>query len=77
MPMFLREIQLFPAQSRKICAWLKEAATDEEIIEALKVSCAWDFVEKLPDTINSNCRRKRAADFQKDRPSVLPLQELF
>ena len=33
---------------------VKEDATDEEIIEALKVSCAWDFVEKMPDTINSN-----------------------
>ena len=33
---------------------VKEDATDEEIIEALKVSCAWDFVEKLPDTINSS-----------------------
>ena len=33
---------------------VKEDATDEEIIEALKVSCAWDFVEKMPDTINSS-----------------------
>lgn len=33
---------------------VKEDATDEEIIEALKVACAWDFVEKLPNTINSN-----------------------
>ncbi len=33
---------------------VKEEATDEEIIEALKVACAWDFVEKLPDTINSS-----------------------
>lgn len=32
---------------------VKEDATDEEIIEALKVSCAWDFVQKMPDTINS------------------------
>lgn len=32
---------------------VKEDATDEEIIEALKISCAWDFVEKMPDTINS------------------------
>lgn len=32
---------------------VKEDATDEEIIEALKVSCAWDFVEKMPDTIHS------------------------
>lgn len=32
---------------------VKEDATDEEIIEALKISCAWDFVGKMPDTINS------------------------
>ncbi len=33
---------------------VKENATDEEIVEALKVSCAWDFVEKLPEGINSS-----------------------
>lgn len=33
---------------------VKEDATDEEIIEALKIACAWEFVEKLPDTINSS-----------------------
>ena len=33
---------------------VKEDATDEEIIEALKISCAWDFVEKIPDQINSS-----------------------
>ena len=27
-------------------------ATDEEIIEALKVACAWDFVKEYDDTIN-------------------------
>lgn len=32
---------------------VKEEATDEEIIEALKTACAWDFVSKMPDTINS------------------------
>lgn len=32
---------------------VKPEATDEEIIEALKLACAWDFVEKLPDGINS------------------------
>lgn len=31
----------------------KENASDEEIVEALKVACAWEFIEKLPDTINS------------------------
>lgn len=33
---------------------VKEEATDEEIIEALKISCAWDFVKQMPDTIH--CR---------------------
>ena len=33
---------------------VKEEATDEEIIEALKVACAWDFVEKLPQQINNS-----------------------
>ena len=32
---------------------VKPDATDEEIIEALKLSCAWDFVEKLPNGIQS------------------------
>ena len=33
---------------------VKEDATDEEIIEALKIACAWEFVSKLPETINSS-----------------------
>ncbi len=33
---------------------VKEDATDEEIVEALKIACAWEFVEKMPDTIYSN-----------------------
>lgn len=33
---------------------VKEDATDEEIIEALKISCAWEFVKKMPGTINSS-----------------------
>ena len=31
---------------------VKEDATDEEIEEALKIACAWDFIAKMPDTIN-------------------------
>ena len=30
---------------------VKPEATDEEIVEALKLACAWEFVEKLPDGI--------------------------
>lgn len=32
---------------------VKQDATDEDIVEALKQACAWEFVEKLPDGINS------------------------
>lgn len=32
---------------------VKPDATDEEIIEALKLACAWEFVEKLPEQIHS------------------------
>ncbi len=31
---------------------VKEDATDEEIVEALKIACAWDFVQNMPDTFN-------------------------
>lgn len=32
---------------------VKENATDEEIVEALKIACAWDFVQKLPGGIDA------------------------
>ncbi len=32
---------------------VKRDATDEEIIEALKIACAWEFIEKLENGINS------------------------
>lgn len=37
---------------------VKEEATDEEIIEALKIGCAWDFVEKMPEGIHSVVRER-------------------
>lgn len=37
---------------------VKEDATDEEIIEALKMACAWKFVEKLPEGINSEIQER-------------------
>lgn len=33
---------------------VREDATDEEIIEALKAACAWEFVQKMPEGINSS-----------------------
>ena len=32
---------------------VNETATDEDVIEALKTACAWDFVKDLPAGINS------------------------
>ena len=32
---------------------VNEEATDEEVIGALKTACAWEFVEQLPEGINS------------------------
>lgn len=37
---------------------VKEEASDEEIIEALKIGCAWDFVRKMPNGINSIVRER-------------------
>ncbi len=33
---------------------VKEDASDEELIQALKTACAWDFVSKMPQGINSS-----------------------
>ena len=33
---------------------VRENASDDELIEALKTACAWNFVSKLPDGINSS-----------------------
>ena len=37
---------------------VKPEATDEEVVEALKLACAWDFVSKLPDGINTEMQER-------------------
>lgn len=37
---------------------VKPDATDEEIVEALKMACAWEFVEKLPEGIYSMIKER-------------------
>ncbi len=37
---------------------VKPEAADEEIIEVLKLACAWDFVNKLPDGIHSKVQER-------------------
>ena len=39
---------------------VKENATDEEIIEALKLACAWEFVERHPDGVNAKVGERGA-----------------
>src|SRR5690606_19592617 len=44
---------LFDASGRANPALVKRDATDEEIIEALKGARAWDFVQRLPDGLDT------------------------
>ena len=37
---------------------VKPDATDEEIVDALKQACAWEFVSKLPDGFNSEIKER-------------------
>lgn len=37
---------------------VKPEATEEEIVSALKLACAWDFVENLPDGIHSKVQER-------------------
>lgn len=37
---------------------VKQDASDDEIIDALKLACAWEFVEKLPDGIYSEVKER-------------------
>lgn len=51
---------------------VKEDATDEEIIQALKSACAWDFVEKMDEGINSKigARGKGLSEGQAQRIAI-------
>ena len=51
---------------------VKEEASDEEIVEALKIACAWDFVEKMPDTFHSSVgeRGKGLSEGQAQRIAI-------
>ena len=50
----------------------KENATDEEIVAALKLACAWEFVEKLPKGIDNDIyeRGKGLSEGQTQRISI-------
>ena len=50
----------------------KEDASEAELIEALKLACAWEFVEKLPNGIRSNIgeRGKGLSEGQAQRVAI-------
>ena len=50
----------------------KQDATDDEITAALKLACAWEFVQKLPDGINNSVyeRGKGLSEGQAQRISI-------
>ena len=51
---------------------VNEEATDEDVISALKTACAWDFVETLPEGINSTLgeRGRGLSEGQAQRISI-------
>ncbi len=51
---------------------VKEEATDEEIVAALKSACAWEFVEKMPGTIHASIgeRGKGLSEGQAQRIAI-------
>lgn len=51
---------------------VNEEATDEDVINALKTACAWDFVEQLPEGINSTLgeRGRGLSEGQAQRISI-------
>lgn len=51
---------------------VKPDATDDEIEEALRMACAWDFVNACEDGIYSRIG-ERGLGFQKASHSVFPL----
>lgn len=53
---------------------VKPDATDEEIIHALQLACAWDFVEKLPDGIQSMVKERGGGFSEGQAPKTFHCQ---
>lgn len=63
---------LFSGTIAQNIAMVKPEATEEEIIEALKTACAWEFVEQLEEGIHTSVRElgRRFSEGQKQRLSI-------
>lgn len=63
---------LFSGTIAQNIAMVKPDATEDEIIEALKIACAWEFVEQLEEGIHTSVRElgRRFSEGQKQRLSI-------
>lgn len=63
---------LFTGTIRENMKWRKSDASDEEIIRALKTAQAWEFVEKMPDLLDTRISQggKNLSGGQKQRISI-------
>lgn len=63
---------LFSGTIAQNIAMVKPEATEEEIIEALKTACAWEFVAQLEEGIHTSVRElgRRFSEGQKQRLSI-------
>ena len=60
------------AATRKLFSYVPQDATDDELKKVLEDACAWEFVSKLPDTINTKIteRGQCFSDGQNQRLSI-------
>lgn len=63
---------LFTGTVRENMKWRDENATDDEIISALKIAQAWEFVEKMPEGLNTYIAQggRNLSGGQKQRISI-------
>ncbi len=63
---------LFSGTVRENMKWRKPDASDDEIIEALKIAQAWEFVEKMPEKLDTHISQggKNLSGGQKQRISI-------
>ncbi|HOC34788.1 MAG TPA: ABC transporter ATP-binding protein [Ruminococcus flavefaciens] len=63
---------LFSGTIRENMKWRDPAATDEQIISALKTAQAWDFVSRMPDKLDTRISQggKNLSGGQKQRISI-------
>ncbi|MDE6775057.1 MAG: ABC transporter ATP-binding protein/permease, partial [Ruminococcus sp.] len=63
---------LFSGTVRENMKWRNENASDEEIISALKTAQAWEFIEKMPDVLDTHISQggRNLSGGQKQRISI-------